>query len=334
MIGSRKMEKHMHIIEEVFTFMKSRVIITAAELDFFTNLDERPATSGKLASSMGLNPRATARILDALVTMDLLEKKGDFYHCTENGKSLSSRHPHTILPMILHMARLWKSWSYLTETVQEGSMRKREIQEFDDENRAAFIGAMHAIGIGLSEEIAEGYDLSPFKRMLDVGGASGTYTIAFLRKNLHMNATIFDLEPVISLALKRIEGEGLSDRVTFAKGDFYKDDLPGEYDLVLLSAIIHQNSPEENMDLFQKTFQALEPGGVLLIRDHIMDESRTKPPAGAMFAINMLVNTRGGDTYTFGEVQHALETAGFTHVALVRTGERMDCLVEARKPYH
>jgi hypothetical protein len=108
--------------------------------------------------------------------------------------------------------------------------------------------------------------------------------------------------------------------------------LPTGCDLALLSAIIHQNSPEENLSLYGKVFRALEKGGAILIRDHIMDEDRTKPPTGAFFAINMLVNTHGGDTYSFREVKDGLKTAGFIDVKLLRTGEKMDCLVEAKKP--
>jgi hypothetical protein len=168
--------------------------------------------------------------------------------------------------------------------------------------------------------------------MLDIGGASGTYTIAFLRKNKEMRATIFDLEPVIPLARKRIETEGLSNRVSFVAGDFYKDNLPTGYDLALLSAMIHQNSNDENLALYRKIFNALESGGTILIRDHIMDESRAKPSAGALFALNMLINTKGGDTYTFQEVKNSLEMTGFININLARTGEKMDCLVEAQKP--
>jgi len=115
-------------------------------------------------------------------------------------------------------------------------------------------------------------------------------------------------------------------------GDFYKDVLPQGCDLALLSAIIHQSSPQENLSLYRKIYQALEPGGAVLIRDHIMNESRTRPPAGALFAINMLVHTTGGDTYTFGEIKASLEQAGFQDVKLVRSGELMDCLAEGRKP--
>jgi SAM-dependent methyltransferase len=147
-----------------------------------------------------------------------------------------------------------------------------------------------------------------------------------------MTAVLYDLENVMDMARERLAEEGLLEKVRLAVGDFYRDELPGGCDLALLSAIIHQNSPQENLDLYRKVFRALEPGGTLLIRDHIMDESRTHPPGGAMFAINMLVNTRGGDTYTFKEVEEGLLMAGFTEVRQVRHGMDMDCLVEGRKP--
>jgi predicted methyltransferase len=147
-----------------------------------------------------------------------------------------------------------------------------------------------------------------------------------------MTAVLFDLENVIPMAKERLAEEKIADRVDLAAEDFYKDELPKGCDLALVSAIIHQNSPEENLELFSKIYRALDPGGAVLIRDHIMDESRTKPLAGAVFAINMLVNRRGGDTYTFSEVKARLEKAGFVDVKQVRYGESMDSLVEGRKP--
>lgn len=133
------------------------------------------------------------------------------------------------------------------------------------------------------------------------------------------------------MARERLAEEGLLERVELMAGDFYQDELPKGCDAAWLSAIIHQNSPAENLLLFQKVYRALEPGGVILIRDHIMDETRTQPASGAVFALNMLVNTRGGDTYTFSEIRRALEEAGFGEVKVIQKGERMDGLVEARK---
>jgi predicted O-methyltransferase YrrM len=320
------------VMAEARGFMKSRVILTAVEMSFFTRLDEKPRDAEELAREKGLDVRATTRVLDCLVTMGLLEKQSGVYRPTENGAFYSAHHPETVLPTVQHMNRLWNTWSDLTEVVRRGGRPERESGiHMDDESWKSFIEAMHVIGRELSQKIAEDYDLSRFKRLLDIGGASGTYTIAFLRHNPAMAAVIFDLENVIPMARERLAEAGIENRVDLLVGDFYKDKLPKGCDLVLLSAIIHQNSPEENLDLYSKIHNALEPGGTVLIRDHIMDESRTQPPAGAMFAINMLVNTRGGDTYTFGEVKEGLEKAGFTDVKQVRHGEGMDCLVEGRK---
>jgi SAM-dependent methyltransferase len=313
------------------SFMRSRVILTAAELDYFTQLHKKPLTAKELAEEMALDPRATIRLLDCLVTFGLLEKRNGRYQVTGQGSLLSSLHPETVLPMVIHMNHLWDSWSYLTKTVRMGSSPARRAPSECEEPQRAFIGAMHVVGKMLSNEIADAFDLSPYLRLLDIGGASGSYTIAFLRKNPQMTAVLFDLEGVLPMARERLVAEGLGDRVEFVAGDFYKDELPRGCDLALLSAIIHQNSPEENLELFRKIYRALLPGGVLVVRDHIMDETRTHPSAGALFALNMLINTRGGDTYTFQEVREALQGTGFADVQLLRTGERMDCLVKARK---
>ena len=313
--------------------MKSRVILTAAELNFFTRLDEKPCSAGELALEKGLDARATTRVLDCLVTFGLLEKQDSVYKPTENGAFYSSLHPQTVLPMLLHMNRLWDTWSNLTEVVREGGHAEPDPGMLrDDEGWKSFIGAMHVVGRELAQKIARDFDLGRFKRLLDIGGGSGSYTIAFLRRNTAMTAVLFDLGNVIPMARERLLKEGMENRVDLVAGDFYEDKLPGGCDLALLSAIIHQNSQERNLDLYTKIFRALEPGGTLLIRDHIMDESRTKPPAGAMFAINMLVNTRGGDTYTFKEVKEGLERAGFNNVQQVRHGQGMDCLVTGQKP--
>jgi hypothetical protein len=320
------------VMAEVTAFMRSRIVLTAAELDLFTYLDGKPGTASGLAHERGLDVRATTRILDCLCVMELLAKTDDIYRVTAKGVFLSSHHPETVLPMVLHMTHVWHAWSGLTEIVRKGSGSQPEPGlKFSEKDWKAFVEAMHVAARVLSKEIAESYNASRYNRLLDVGGASGTYTMAFLRKNPSLKAIILDLEDVIPLAEERVRDEGFSDRVEFIAGDFYKDELPTGCDIALLSAIIHQNSPEENLNLYGKVFRALEKGGTILIRDHIMNEDRTKPPAGALFAINMLVNTRGGDTYIFREVKDGLESSGFRNVRLLRIGDKMDCLVEAKK---
>lgn len=320
------------VLQEVRGFLQSRIILTAAELDLFTRLHQERATADALADELECDKRNLTRILDCLVALGLLSKEDGLYQSSERGILLSAAHPETELPMVLHLSGLWESWSGLTETIRTGANPKRKpIAERDKDSLKAFIHAMHVIGRSLSTEIADSYDLSPFKRMLDIGGATGTYTTAFLQKNQEMAAVLFDLPEVIPWAEERLGAEGLLERVKLVAGDFYQDELPGGCDLALLSAIIHQNSPEENLELYQKIYRALVVGGKVLIRDHVMEPERTSPPQGTLFAINMLVNTKGGDTYTFQEIKDTLEAAGFVAVKLVRKGEHMDCLVEAKK---
>jgi ubiquinone/menaquinone biosynthesis C-methylase UbiE/predicted transcriptional regulator len=325
------MEEKQDVRTTARAFMRSRIILTAAELDLFTIIQDSSTTAEKIADRFGFNSRALERVLDCLVTFGLLQKNGSAYSLTHEGAPYSSKHAASELPMLLHMSHLWDSWSDLTKVVKNGPGSERKTPKQVD-SRRAFIGAMHVGGRRLSEEIAGSLDLRGYGKLLDIGGGSGTYTIAFLNHNPRLQAILFDMKDVIPMARERLSSEGLLDRVELIVGDFYSDNLPGGCDLALLSAIIHQNNRQENLQLFRKTYRSLESGGMLLIRDHIMDELRTHPPEGALFAVNMLVNTKGGDTYTFHEVAEDLKEAGFTNVKLLRSGERMDCIVGAVKP--
>ncbi|MGA2400627.1 MAG: methyltransferase [Syntrophobacteraceae bacterium] len=327
------MDAKEDIMSVARAFMRSRIILTAAELDLFTIIQDFSTSAEKIAERFGFDRRALERVLDCLVTFGLLNKNAEAYSLAGEGATYSSKHPASGLPMLLHMSRLWVSWSDLTEVVQNGpGSEQKPPAPMDMDSRRAFIGAMHVIGRTLSDEIAGFLDLSGYRKLLDIGGGSGTYTIAFLKHNPRLKAILFDLKDVIPMARERLSAEGLLDRAELIAGDFYSDDLPGGCDLALLSAIIHQNSRQQNLGLYRKAYRSLDPGGMVLIRDHIMDEQRTWPPEGAMFAINMLVNTRSGDTYTFHEVEQGLKEAGFTDARLLRSGERMDCIVSAVKP--
>jgi cyclopropane fatty-acyl-phospholipid synthase-like methyltransferase len=198
-------------------------------------------------------------------------------------------------------------------------------------DEAAFIGAMDNVSGPIAEKIVKEIAHLRFRHLLDVGGASGTWTIAFLRAFAGTTAILFDLSEVIPMAQQRIAEAGLTDRVTLVGGDFYTDRLPTGADFAWLSAITHQNSRKQNRELFSKIYKALDSNGVLVIRDMVMDESRTNPEAGAMFAINMLVATEGGGTYTFDEFREDLLAAGFSKVTLIRRADDMTSLIYAAK---
>ena len=153
------------IISDVRHFMKSRVILSAAELDFFSKLDENFLSAKELAEMLGIDERATTRVLDCLVTYDLLEKKTQRYRATEKGSPLSSLNPESVLPMIKHMNAIWNNWSHLTDVIQKGGNPYLEpvVDSESEEDRNAFIGAMHVAARRISEKIADAYDLNPLK---------------------------------------------------------------------------------------------------------------------------------------------------------------------------
>ncbi len=315
-------------------FMESRILLSAAELDLFTSLDGAPTTAGELSARLDADPRGLTILLDALAAMGLLSKQEDRYLTPPAAAPFLTGHgPRTVLPMLLHAAHLWERWSGLTSIVQgRGPAETHAPQARDADELNAFIGAMHAVGLPLARKIAAAVQPGAAGNLLDVGGASGTYTIAFLESAPGMRATLFDRPAVIPMARERLTAAGMADRVTLAAGDFYADELPGGHDLALLSAIIHQNSPAENVALFRKVWRALLPGGRIVIRDHVMEPGHTEPKEGAIFAVNMLVNTEGGSTYTLAEIRTGLEEAGFVRVRLLQAGEQMDGLVEAFRP--
>jgi ubiquinone/menaquinone biosynthesis C-methylase UbiE len=315
-------------------FMESRILLTAAELNLFTDLAEKPSSAGDLAEALDADLRGLTILLDVLAAMGLLVKQQETYQTApESVPFLSDKSPQSVLPMILHAAHLWERWSGLTGIVKgTGPSGPPASAARDTDELIAFIGAMHAVGMPMAQKIAAAVQPGPARNLLDVGGASGTYTIAFLEAAPEMKATLFDRPAVIRMAGKRLAEANMADRVRLVAGDFYHDELPGGHDLALLSAIIHQNSPEENVELFRKVFRAMVPGGRVIIRDHVMEPDRTEPRDGAIFAVNMLVNTEGGSTYTYEEIRTWLEEAGFANVRYLKAGKHMDSLVEAFKP--
>ncbi|MFH0958771.1 MAG: methyltransferase [Pseudomonadota bacterium] len=311
------------------SFQKARIILTAAELDLFSKFRPGSMSVQQLSEANGWNPRGLRILLDALTAMGLVKKNAAEYSIDPHvSELLDSESPHTILPTLLHRVRMWNSWSNLTSIVSgEFDMDSFVKVKKSYEDMRAFIGAMEVIGRQRANEIAREINIGGRRSLLDVGGGSGVYTRAFLEFNPELSATIFDLPPVIQMAKEKFEDSGLKNRVSFIEGDFNNSALPEGHDIALLSAIIHINGREKNRALFSKIHKVLEPGGMIIIRDYIMDESRIHPESGAIFAVNMLVATREGNTYTLGEIYEDLKISGFNDVRLIREGLRMDQLV-------
>jgi hypothetical protein len=312
-------------------FTRSRVLLTAAELDIFTILSGEPLTVAEVVDRLKSDLRATTILLDALAAMEFLIKNGNRYQTNPEVKQLlTSDSEMSILPGLMHSAYLWKSWSQLTEVIHNGGPASRPDTRSQDRIKA-FIGSMHVRALRDASELVRSVNVGTARNLIDVGGASGSYTIGFLQAVPGMKATLFDLPDVVALARKRITEEGLIDRVTLVGGDYNRESLPGGHDLAFLSAIIHQNSYDQNVSLFKKVYEALDAGGRIIVRDYAMNRDRTQPVSGALFAVNMLVNTTGGNSYTFDEIKGGLEEAGFKNIRLFQDRE-MSSLVEGWKP--
>ncbi|MBI3987493.1 MAG: methyltransferase domain-containing protein, partial [Lentisphaerae bacterium] len=238
----------------------------------------------------------------------------------------------SMLGMVRHQGNCLRHWGQLARTVLSGKPAAREPSiRSADGDLASFIRAMHEISGPMAAPLIGSLGPLKFKRLLDLGGASGTWTISFLRRNPKARAVIFDRPEVIPMARRLMKKAGLADRVQLVPGDFYSDPLPAGVDLAWVSAIVHQNSRAQNRALFAKVFSALTPGGRILIRDIVMDRSRTRPAGGALFAVNMLVATPLGGTFTFDELREDLSAAGFVKIRTLRRGEWMDSVVCATK---
>jgi SAM-dependent methyltransferase len=163
-------------------------------------------------------------------------------------------------------------------------------------------------------------DLTNVKRMLDVGGGSGIFSIEFIKKNPDVKSIVFDLPEVIPITQRYVEAENMSPNISFIGGNYLEDSFSADYDLIFLSAIVHINSYNENKKLIKKCHDALNPNGQIIIKDWIMSEERVEPAGGAYFALNMLVGTDSGDTYTESEMKEWFYDAGISKIEKKVTG--------------
>ena len=314
-------------------YQSACVLGAAVELDVFSTLGRKARTAPELAKLLQGDLRATTALLDALVALDLLSKKGTRYSLPrELALVLTESGPRSFLPMLRHQCNCLRGWSQLAWVARQGRPAERRPSIRGAEaDRAAFIQAMDNVSAPVAPGLVKKLKPLKFKHLLDVGGASGTWTLAFLRAVPGARATLFDLPDAIPHAARRMAQAGFRSRVTLVAGDFYSDPLPPGADFAWVSAIVHQNSREQNRALFAKVHSALVGGGRIAIRDMVMEASRTAPRAGALFAINMLVHTPGGGTYTLAESDADLRSAGFGPAKLWHSDPGMNSVVVAAK---
>ncbi len=251
------------ILEMMNGFRPACVIGAAAELDVWTSLGGQSLSAEQLAEKLHADLRATTNLLDALAALGLLEKRDARYSVPSDLRGwLVEESPEAILPMLRHAMAILRTWSQLAWVAKSGMPAPRVPSIRGPEaDRASFIAAMHVVSGPTADELVQQLGPPKFHHLLDVGGASGTWTLAFLRAVPAATATIFDLPDAIEQARRRLAGTEFADRVTLAAGDFYADDLPAGADFAWVSAICHQHSRRHNRELFAKVFCALRPAG-------------------------------------------------------------------------
>ncbi len=299
-------------IREIATgFQKSRILLTAYELDIFTNIEGHLLSAEEIAAKVNADPQALERLLNALTAMGFIHKTHGKYYNTEEASRYLVKGKPEYMSGLMHTNHLWNTWSTLTGAVRKGSTVIERNKEAAESRLDSFISAMHYRAVPQAKIINMMLDFTNVKSILDLGGGSGAFAMAFIKNDSKMKATLFDVPGVVEIAKNYIGAENLLDRFGFIKGDYLTDDYGSGYDLIYASAIIHINSFDENKNLVNKCFNALNSGGQLVISDYVMNEERTVPEAGTLFALNMLVGTKAGNTYTQKEIYSWLGDAGF-----------------------
>lgn len=303
------------IREYISHFQKSRVLLTAFELDIFTAIDKTPQTSSAVAKKIKADARATDRLMNAVCAIGFLEKKDNKFFNTKEASAYFVKGKPGYMSGLMHTVSLWQTWSKLTESVRKGKSvfeRPKAINNRDTFWLEAFIGAMHYRASRQATEIVAKIDMKGVKKVLDVGGGSGAFAMAFANAGKDVKATVLDLPNVIPITKKYIKQDKMSAKVDTLSGDYNTDAFPKGYDIIFLSAVVHINSYNGNVKLIKKCAASLNKGGRVIIQDQVMNDDRTTPPGGALFALNMLVGTEEGDTYTEKEMREWFDKAGLT----------------------
>ena len=301
--------------------VEARIVQAAVQLGVFDALENGPLEPMQLASALHTEARATELLLNSLVAMELLEKQQNQYSLTVAAKTyLLNDAPKSLAAMIRFDASLWNCWERLPESVRSGKpARAPNMYQDDPRETETFINAMDSLvrARGDSDIVAKALDWREVTELLDIGSGPATYPIALCRRYPHLRATIFDLPATLDTTRRYVGSAGMESRIRLLAGDYRSEAIPGHYDLIFLSNIIHGESYDVNQRLMAKLNANLSAGGRVVVKDHILDATRTQPPVGAIFSLLMLLTTQSGRCYGFDEIKAWLESAGFHRVTQI-----------------
>ena len=292
-------------------FWRTCALHTAVKLDVFTAIGDGKLTASDMAQKLDGSVDGVERLLNALVAMELLEKADDTYANTPSGRSLLAKDsPKYIGHIIMHHHHLLESWSLLDKAVKTGKPQRTRSSFNKEEWRESFLMGMFNMAMGMAPLIVPAIDLSNRRHLLDLGGGPGTYAIHFCLNNDALKATVYDLPTTRPFAEKTIQRFKLADRIDFMDGNYLEDPVEGRYDAAWLSHILHGEGPADCRMIIQKAVDALEPEGMIIIHDFILNNSMDGPLFPALFSLNMLLGTDSGQSYSEEQIIDMLAAAG------------------------
>lgn len=301
----------LKIMETASSYWRSCTLHAAIGLDLFTHLGDRQRTATDMARAMQTDPHATAALLDALSAMQLLQKNGDRFQNSSAARTYLSRESSEYLGYIVgHHRHLIASWSHLDRAVTTGEPQRNQVSRASDNQRENFLMGMFNIARNLAPRVVPKIDLSGRRHLLDLGGGPGTWAIYFCRHNPKLKATVCDLATTQPFAEKTIQEYGLTDRIDFKALDFLTQPVSGRYDAAWLSHILHAEGPADCARIIEKAAAVVEPGGLLMVHEFVLDDSLDSPLFPALFSLNMLLGTESGHSYSESQIMGWLAAAG------------------------
>lgn len=295
----------------------AQVLFAANELGLFDILAAKgPSTAGAIADALGTDPDATRRLLGALCAIDVIERDGDRFDNGLAAREFLVSGTAESMNTWVNLIGTWnQTFSDLAASVRTGEPTEvpEEHLGISDEYTRTFILGMHDYALGPGKELAEHLDLSDRRKLLDVGGGPGTYSVLLAEANAELHCTVFDLPEVVRIAGEVIAERGLGDRVGTHAGDYHTDEFPMGFDAVLVSNTLHQEDDESCLRILTQSFHSLEPGGRIVIHAMPLGEDQDGPLWPALHNLLMLLVYRGGRAYTAGQYCQQLLDAGFMH---------------------
>ena len=323
--------------DAITAYRLPRVLIAALELNLFTAIDTDVWTIPALARDVNVSERGLAILCRNLAMAGVLKKKGETYRNSRLGATaLNAQHPAYRGDYLQLITSHWSDWGRLLESVKTGLPLDHD--EPDEPGyRRRFTWAMHHRTLETAPKIAAQINLRGARSLLDLGGGPGTYAMAFLAKNPTLRATVSDRPAALDVAKEIASTHKAGARLSYLPLDVMTDDIPGTYDVIWCSNVLHIYSPKDNQALFRRALASLNPGGRLLIQDAFLhDRNGLFPEEASLFAVSMLLFTERGNTYSAADTRAWLTDAGFERIKVLRmkkgTEDWEDGILDARSP--